>query len=173
MEILEKREQWTKAYRQGWLATLEATGVIDWQVYPRAINEHTPAAPAIDLSESRLMLISSAGGYLVHNQEPFDAANPTGDYTLRTFASVTPFQALAFAHDHYDHTLIERDPQVALPLHHLQEAVAAGRVGSLTPSVASFMGYQPDVTRVIDELAPRIVAIAKEERADAALLAPV
>jgi len=173
MEILEKREQWTKAYHQDWLATLEATGVIDWRTYPRPENKHTPVAPAVTLSESRLILISSAGGYLARSQLPFDAANPTGDYTLRTFASVTPFQALAFAHDHYDHTMIEGDPQVALPLHHLQEAVVAGRVGSLTPSVASFMGYQPDVARVVDELAPRIVAIAKEERADAALLAPV
>ncbi len=173
MEILEKREQWTNVYRQGWLANLEATGVIDWQLYPRPENRHTPAAPAVNLSESRLMFISSAGGYLEHSQEPFDAANLTGDYTVRTFAAVTPFQDLAFAHEHYDHAMIERDPQVALPLQQLQKIVAAGRLGSLTPSVVSFMGYQPDVARVVDELAPRIVAIAKEERADAALLAPV
>jgi hypothetical protein len=82
-------------------------------------------------------------------------------------------QTLAFAHDHYDHTMIERDPQVALPLRHLQQISAAGRIGTLTPSVVSFVGYQPDAARTVDELVPRVLAIAKEERPDAALLAPV
>ena len=35
------------------------------------------------------------------------------------------------------------------------------------------MGYQPDAARVVDEVVPRILAIAREERAGAALLAPV
>ena len=173
MEILENRDQWTMAYRQGWLANLEETGLVNWQIYPLPENKYTPGAAGVNLSEIRLMFISSAGGYLRDSQEPFDAANLTGDYTARTFPSMTPFQALAFAHDHYDHAMIERDPQVALPLHHLQEIVAAGRVGSLTPSVVSFMGYQPDAARTVDELVPRILAIAKEERAGVALLAPL
>ena len=173
MEILENRDQWTQAYRQGWLANLEQTGLFNWQIYPLPKNKQSPAAPGVNLSESRLIFISSAGGYLRSSQEPFDAANPTGDYTVRTFPFTTPFQDLAFAHDHYDHAMIERDPQVALPLHHLQEIVAAGRVGSMTPSVVSFMGYQPDAARVVDEVVPRVLAIAREERAGAALLAPV
>jgi D-proline reductase (dithiol) PrdB len=173
MEILENREQWSETYRQVWLANLAASGVTDWRIYPIPRNEHTPGAPGIKLGESRLMLISSAGGYQRRSQEPFDAANPLGDYAVRTFSSSTPFQDLAFAHDHYDHALIERDPQVALPLLHLQEIAAAGRVGSLAPSVVSFMGYQPDAARTVDELVPRVLAIAKEEGADAALLAPV
>ena len=173
MEILENRDQWTKAYRQGWLANLEETGQVNWQIYPLPENKHTPHAPGVVLSESRLMLISTAGGYLRRSQEPFDAANPIGDYTVRAFPSTTPFQTLAFAHDHYDHAMIERDPQVALPLRHLQQISAAGRIGTLTPSVVSFMGYQPDATRTVDELVPRILAIAKEEHANAALLAPL
>ena len=173
MEILENRDQWMEAYCHGWLANLAATGSTDWRIYPIPRNEHTPGAPGIQVSKSRLMLISSAGGYHRRSQEPFDAANLLGDYTMRAFPCDTPFQDLAFAHDHYDHAMIERDPQVALPLHHLQLLVAAGRVGALTPSVASFMGYQPDAARTVDELVPRVVAIAKEERADAALLAPV
>jgi hypothetical protein len=173
MEILENREQWTETYRRVWLANVAATGVTDWRIYPIPRNEHTPGAPGVKLGESRLMFISSAGGYQRHGQEPFDAANLLGDYTVRTFPSLVPFRHLACAHDHYDHALIERDPQVALPLHHLREIVAAGRIGSLTPSVVSFMGYQPDAARTVDELVPRVVAMAKEERADAALLAPV
>ena len=173
MEILENREKWTETYRQVWLANLEATGVTDWRIYPLPRNEDAPGAPGVKLGESRLLLISSAGGYLKDSQEPFDAANLLGDYTVRTFPSATPFQQLAFAHDHYDQAMIERDPQVALPLHHLQKIITAGRLGTLTPSVVSLMGYQPDAARTVDELVPRIVAIAKEERTDAALLAPV
>jgi len=173
MEILENRDQWTKAYQQGWLANLKESGQANWQIYPLPVNKLTPHAPGVVLSESRLMLISTAGGYLGRSQGPFDAANPTGDYTARTFPSTTPLQTLAFAHDHIDHAMIERDPQVALPLRHLQQISAAGRIGTLTPSVVSFMGYQPDAARTVDELVPRVLAIAKEERADAALLAPV
>ncbi|UCG24255.1 MAG: hypothetical protein JSW55_19400 [Chloroflexota bacterium] len=173
MEILENREPWIETYRQVWLTNLAATGATDWRIYPIPRNEKTPGARGVKLSESRLMLISSAGGYLQGSQEPFDAVDLLGDYTMRTFPANTPFQDLAYAHDHYDHAMIERDPQVALPLRHLQKLVADRRIGSLTSSVVSFMGYQPDAARTVDELVPRIAAIAREERADAALLAPV
>lgn len=173
MEILENRAQWEKTYRQTWLAHLEQTGQIDWKLYPLPKNRHTPAAPGVTLSKSRLLLISTAGAYLSGRQQPFDAANLTGDYTVRKFSTATPFSALAYAHDHYDQAMIQRDPQVALPLRHLQDLVTAGRISSLTPSVASFMGYQPDAARAVDQLVPRILAIAKEERAQAVLLAPL
>jgi hypothetical protein len=34
------------------------------------------------------------------------------------------------------------------------------------------MGYQPDVTRVVDETAPAILKVMRDERVDAALLVP-
>lgn len=61
------------------------------------------------------MLISSAGGYLKNEQEPFDAANDLGDYTIRTFPSTTQPEQIAFAHEHYDQRL-KSDQQVLLPL---------------------------------------------------------
>jgi hypothetical protein len=45
-------------------------------------------------------------------------------------------------------------------------------IGELTPSMVHFMGYQPDVTRVVDETAPEILEALHEERANAALLIP-
>ena len=173
MEILENKEQWSADYHNIWLANRQATGKSDWSIYQKPNNKWTPGRPGVKLSQSRLMLISSSGGYLPASQQPFDAASPYGDYTLRTFSSATPFQALAYAHDHYPHDMIDQDAQVALPLGHLAELVRAGSIGSLTPSVASFMGYQPDAARVVDELAPQIVALAKQEAAEAALLAPL
>lgn len=171
-EILEQREAWQATFQQGWLAHFEQTGERDWQQYQWAKNSGAPAGPPIDLARSRLLLISSAGSYLRDQQQPFDAANPLGDYTIRTFPSATALSGLAYAHEQYDHTAVEADPQVLVPLRHLDDLVAEGRIGALTPSVVSFMGYQPDLSRLIDELIPAILTVAQNEQADAALLVP-
>lgn len=172
MEILENREEWVTGFREGWLAHYEQTGEVDWERYPRIRNKVAPAGQGIDLSTSRLMLISSAGGYLPEEQQPFDAAHPLGDYTVRSFPASTPPDRLAFAHDHYDHTAVSQDPQVLIPLGHLKDLVAEGVIGELSPSVLSFMGYQPDVARVIDETIPAIVQAVQSEHVRAALLVP-
>jgi hypothetical protein len=172
MEIVENLAQWQRDYEQGWLAHFKETGQLDWGRYVRPNNKQAPAGPGVDLSRSRLALISSAGAYLRDSQAPFDAPDPLGDYTLRLFPSDTPFEALAYAHDHYDHTAVLDDPQVLLPLGHLAELVHEGVIGELAPSVISFSGYQPDVTRVVNELIPALLEAAKREQVSAALLIP-
>lgn len=172
MEILDDREAWLAAYRAGWLAHYEATGETKWDLYIRPRNAAAPAGPGIDLSRSRLLFITSAGGYLAAEQQPFDAENDLGDYTLRTFPSSTPLDALAFAHTHYDHRFIDEDQQVLVPLRHLEELVAEGVMGELAPNALSFMGYQPDVSRVLDELVPAVLEAARTEEAQGALLVP-
>jgi len=157
MAILENKESWAKIFREGWLAKLQKTGNFYWKTYIFPEN-HTPVAgPGLDLKSSRLMLISSA--------------DPLGDYTVRTFPSSTHLENLAYAHDHYDHTAANDDPQVLLPLGHLREMATENRIRSLT-SVVSFMGYQPDISRLLDETIPAILKIARSEHADAALLVP-
>ena len=173
MEILENKAQWSENYREGWLAHLQKTGTIDWKMYQHPKNRFTPGVPGLKLNQSRLMLISSAGGYLPKSQPPFDEANPIGDYTIRILPSATPFDVLAYAHGHFDHSMIEHDAQVGLPLRHLEAMVAAGEIGELSASVVSFMGYQPHSARVVDEIIPEILVIAKAEKVQAALLAPV
>ncbi len=83
----------------------------------------------------------------------------------------TPFEKLAYAHEHYDHAAVDADPQVLLPLDHLRGMTADGRIGALT-AVVSFMGYQPDVSRLLDETIPAILEVTREEKAQAALLVP-
>ena len=173
MELLENRDQWSTDFRAGWLKAYDESGKPDWDTYPRPRNKVVPSGRAVDLTKSRLMLISSAGGYLRESQEPFAAADVLGDYSIRTFPVATPFGELAYAHDHYDHADVDADPQTVLPLRHLETMVAEGAIGELTPSVVSFMGYQPDITRVVDEIIPQVLAIAQSEQADAALLVPV
>ena len=172
MEILENRDQWLADFREGWLAHYQQTGVIDWKRYRRPKNSVAPAGPGIDLSISRLMLISSAGAYVPRHQHPFDAANPLGDYGIRLIPSSTPLDALAFAHDHYDRSAVNQDPQALVPLRHLEDLVAEGVIGELAPSMVSFMGYQPDATRVIDETLAATLQAAQAEGVRAAFLVP-
>jgi hypothetical protein len=172
MQILENYDQWKAGFTRGWLAHWQATGEIDWSLYCRPENKTAPAGPGVDLAQSRLMLVTTSGAYLPGQQEPFDAAHALGDYSIRLWPSSTPLEALAYSHEHYDQTAVRADPQVLLPLGHLVEMVAAGAIGELTPSVVSFMGYQPDVSRVVDEMIPEIVAAARAEDVQAVLLVP-
>lgn len=171
MEIHENHDLWVKTFQERWLAEFQQTGSCNWSIYERPRNQTPVPGPGIDLASSRLMLISSAGGYLQGKQAPFDASNPLGDYTIRIFSPDIPFDQLAYTHEHYDHTAVNADPQVLLPLGHLREMAAEGKIGGLT-SIISFMGYQPDVSRVLDETIPAILQIAHDEKANAALLVP-
>lgn len=172
MDILENPKEWLKNFKQGWLAHLNETGKVDWGKYDRPRNRHAPSGPGIKLSKSRLMLISSSGGFLHDSQDPFDASNAFGDYTIRLIPSDTPFEAISYAHEHYDHQYIDKDPQVGLPLRHLEDMVSEGLIGELAPRVVSFSGYHPNVIRVVKELIPSILEVAKKDRVDAVLLVP-
>ena len=172
MQILENEGQWLSEYQKGWLAHYKKTGDCNWKIYNRPKNSQAPTGPGIDLSQSRLVLISSAGSYLANSQQPFDAAHPLGDYTIRTYPSSTSLDALAIAQDHYDHSAVDADRQVLIPLRHLEDMVAEELIGELTDNVISFHGYQPNVTRTISETIPKIVEEAKNEHARAALLVP-
>jgi D-proline reductase (dithiol) PrdB len=172
MDVLENRDRWYSEYRQGWLAHFQQTGELDWERYQRPTNKEVPVGPGLDLGQARLMLISTAGGYLKGQQEPYDAANPLGDYGLRTFPTSTSFDQIAFAHEHYDHRAVNEDPEVLLPLRDLEIMQAAGQFGELAESVISLMGYQPDVTRTLDETIPAVISTASAAQANAALLVP-
>ena len=172
MEILENREEWQVKFEAGWLNHYRETGGSNWKLYNIPRNRTAPSGPGIDLSKSRIMFISSAGGYLKGNQAPFDAANALGDYTVRILPTNTPPEKFGFSHDHYDHTAVDIDHQVLLPLGHLRDLVKEGTIGELAPSVVSFMGYQPVATRVIDEVLPAILERSQVEQIDAAFLVP-
>ena len=172
MQALENKEQWLDEFREGWLAHCLRTGAFEGTLYRYAANTVPPPGSGINLAASRLMLVSSAGAYLPGRQEPFDAENVLGDYSIRLFAHSTPLDELDYAHTHYDQEAVRRDPQVLLPLRHLEELVAEGIVGEVAPSVVSFMGYQPDISRVVDETLPAVLRMAQEEQVRAALLVP-
>lgn len=171
MDVLEDRTGWHARFLQ-WVEVYQQTGDLDWRSYPIPRNSSSPAGRGIDLRRSRLMLISSAGAYVRGCQAAFDADDPMGDYGHRIVPSTVPLEDLGFAHGHYDHTAVDQDPQVLVPLRHLEDMVAEWRIGELTPSMVSLMGYLPDVTRLIDETLPAILEAVRLERAEGVLLVP-
>jgi hypothetical protein len=172
VDVLENLNEWITTFEAGWLAYYNETGITDFKRYNRPKNSAVPGGPGIALSQRRLTFITTSGAYLAGSQPPFDAADDFGDYSIRLFPTSTPFEALAYAHDHYDHRAVETDPQVLMPLRHLEDLVEEGVIGELAPNVISFMGYQPDVRRVLDELIPAVVDAVETEQPDAALLVP-
>lgn len=165
--------EWLKDFQRGWLATYEKTGKLDWNLYTWPRNHFAPSGSGIDLSESRLMLVSSAGGYLADEQVAFNEHNPLGDYSIRVIPADTPLTEIHFANNHYNHKFVNQDPQVLLPLKHLMDMVAEGVIGEIAPVFVSFNGHQPNVIRVVKELVPAIIRIAKKHAVQAALLIPV
>ncbi len=172
MEIVENLAQWKTDFQDRWLAHYEETGQSNADLYVRPRNRQSPAGTGIDLSDSRLLLVTSSGAYLKHAQQPFDAEHQVGDYSIRTFPFSTPASDLAFAHTHYDHAAVDADPEVLVPFVHLSQMVDEGRIGGMAPTVISFSGYLRDVSRVVDELIPQMLEVARQEQVDAALLVP-
>lgn len=171
-EIFDSQAEWQAQFEQGWLAHYETDGAIDWSLYPRPRNREAVGRPGVPLSESRLLFVTSAGAYLPASQERFADENDLGDYGIRIIPSDTPLAEIAYAHTHYPHDAVNADPQVLLPLRHLETLRDAGDIGELAPQFVSFMGYQPLVPRVVAETAPQLVAYAKEAAVRAALLVP-
>lgn len=172
MEILENREVWLEHFKANWLAHYQETGETNWKLYQYSKNEEAPSGKAIDLSQSKLLFVTTSGAYLKDSQEAFDAPNLLGDYTVRTFPFATDFSEIAFAHEHYNHKYVEDDPQSLIPLRLLEEMQSEGIIGELADTVISFHGYTPDVTRILDEVIPKIVGLAKDQQVDAVLLVP-
>jgi len=172
MAVLDDRAKWREEYEAGWLKNYTVTGEVDWTIYNVPRNTTTVAGPGVALARSRLAVISSGGFYIDGVQEPFDEPDALGRYDIRLLPTDSPPESFSISHTHYDHAAANADRQVLLPTGHLNEMVDAGDVGELAPNIISFMGYQPDVTRVIDESIPAVVEAARAMNVDAAILIP-
>ena len=73
----------------------------------------------------------------------------------------------------FDHSGIEADRNLALPLDRLRGLVEAGVVGEVAPRQFSTMGSLIAPARLISESGPEIARKLKEDAVDAVLLAPV
>jgi D-proline reductase (dithiol) PrdB len=126
------------------------------------------------LSECRLALVSSAG-FVLPEQEPFDESVRGGDVSFRKIPSDTPVAELIDTHrsDSFDHTGMDRDPNLAFPIDRVRELVASRRIDSVADSHLSFMGAITMPNRLVRDTAPQAAQWLVDQRIDIALLVPV
>lgn len=155
-----EQQDWGEAFK-----TYPRLNLGDWPI---------PWTPfTAEMRSARVALVTSAGLYIEGGQEPFDAADPYGDYTYRIIAAATPTDRLRIAHDHYDHTSAMQDINAVYPLQPLRDLAREGAIGGVVDPIISFMGYEPDWRIVEDSLAPALADEVTALRPDAALLIPV
>jgi D-proline reductase (dithiol) PrdB len=136
-------------------------------------DAHVPLAPLTKpLNRARLTMISSCG---VHRKSdrPLDVCHPFGDFGFRRVPSDAKPADLTIHQLKYPHDDADQDINVVFPIERLQELVAAGVLGGLTPNFFGFIGYNMDPERFERTVAHDIAeAVAVEEQADVALLVP-
>jgi D-proline reductase (dithiol) PrdB len=123
------------------------------------------------LSELRVAL-GSSGGVYVKSQPPFDLISHAGDDSVRWIPGDVSSGDLLFAHDHYDHTDADTDPNCVFPIDRLRELAADGVIASVASEHVGFMGFVPNPTRLMGEIAPRVAARLKRDGVDAVILSP-
>lgn len=126
------------------------------------------------LSEARIALITTAGFYLP-DQIPFDQSFRHDDCSYREIPWGTPVDMLQIGQssDAFDHSGIEADRNLTLPLDRLQELIESGTVGEAAPRHFSIMGSIIAPARLISDSGPEIARKLHEDQVDGVLLAPV
>ncbi len=143
--------------------------------YPfRRVDWRPGALLCKPLSEARIALITTAGFYLP-GQTPFDQSFRHDDCSYREIPWGTPTDILQIGQSSnaFDHSGIEADRNLTLPLDRLQELIESGFIGSSAPRHFSIMGSIIAPAKLINESAPEIARKLMGDGVDAVLLAPV
>jgi D-proline reductase (dithiol) PrdA len=119
----------------------------------------------VPAAEARIALVSAAGPYLRSDQ----AFQGAGDSTFRVIPAGTPATSITFGVGSYDHTDVNANPNVMLPLDRLDELVAAGAAGSAAAEHYGFNGGGGDLERLRTELAPQLLDRLRAMHADAVI----
>ena len=145
------------------------------QGYPfRRVNWRPGTRLAKPLKEARIALITTAGFYLP-SQPPFDQSIRHDDCSYREIPWGTPVEMLQIGQssDAFDHSGIEADRNLTLPLDRLQELIDAREVGEAAPRHFSIMGSIIAPARLISDSGPEIARKLREDSVAGVLLAPV
>jgi D-proline reductase (dithiol) PrdB len=107
------------------------------------------------LSECVVTLFTTGGVHLKSDQ-PYDIANPHGDWTFREVPTDTPTSELMVTHSHYSHVDADRDINCMFPLDRLRELCDQGVIGGITSSAYTIMGFNPDPAPLLEKTAPEL-----------------
>lgn len=126
------------------------------------------------LSQSKMALVSSAG-FVLPDQPHFDGSIKGGDPSFREIPSAVEVKTLVETHrsESFDHTGLQKDPNVGFPIDRVRELAVSGRIGAVNHRHLSCMGSITAPDRLIHNTAPPAVRLLVEDQVDAALLVPV
>lgn len=130
------------------------------------------------LAASRIALLTSAGMYLKSSQPSFDLdreqTHPDwGDPTWRSIPATANREEIAVAHLHLNDEDLLADPEIALPMHLLEQLAGEGVVGGAVANHISVMGFQDrGLEHWRTTTAPEIAAHLLDQGANGLVLAP-
>ncbi len=126
------------------------------------------------LNASRIGVVTTAAFHRP-DQTPFDTGYRGGDPSFRILPEDTDLNELKAVHPSgsFDHSGIDRDANLSLPLDRLRELKNEGFIGSSSPRHLSFMGVIISPSMLIAETAEKAADILIEDQVDGVLLTPV
>ncbi len=130
------------------------------------------------LASSSIALLTSAGIFVKGTQASFDLdherSHPEwGDPGWRAIPASSKAADLGVAHLHINHEDLLADPEIALPLHLLDQLAGEGLVGRAVSSHVAVMGFQDRRLKEWRRVtAPEIVAHLRDQATDGLILAP-
>ena len=126
------------------------------------------------LSACKVALVSSAG-FVTSDQERFDDSIRGGDPSFREIPSDIDISSLTESHrsDVFDHSGIRQDPNLAFPIHRLNELYNSGKIGTVNHRHLSLMGSITAPGRLMKRTAPEAVQALVDDHVDVAVLVPV
>jgi D-proline reductase (dithiol) PrdB len=157
------------------LSDLKLKYRIYMQAYPYRHIDWRPGAQLLKpLAESKIAVVTSAAFYAA-DQKPFDPGVRGGDYSYREIPENVELETLRIGHksDAFDHSGIEKDKNLALPLERLRELKWDGLIGEVAARHYSLMGSITAPSRLVNITAPEIAYKLREDGVGAVLLTPV
>jgi len=128
--------------------------------------------------QKTVALVTTAGINVRDVEPPFDYARERreplwGDPSFRTLPRDVRQGQIQAGHLHVNNDDLERDVNVAFPVHRMLELEAAGGIGRLAAWNYSFMGYQPDTAEWSRRYGPDVAGRMTADGVEAVVLTPV
>ena len=135
------------------------------------------APMAKPLAECRVTLVSTAGIFM-KGDESFDYEREWregiwGDPTHREIPRTAGQDDVEYSHLHIDTAFLQKDRNVAWPVDIFGAYEKEGKIGGLSDTLYSIMGYIPNFNLLVKQTAPNMIAKMKEEGVDVAFIYPV
>ena len=126
------------------------------------------------LSECKFALVTTAGLRL-KTQEPYDRSIKFGDTSFRDIPGDVELHILVEDHksSSFDHSGVEADKNLAMPLDRFRELVNRREIGELNGRHFSFMGSIVAPGKLIKENARKVAQELRKDEVDAVFLTPV